>query len=461
MSTSSEPRTYSRAYRGWLLAVLILVNALTLADRQGIASTAQMIKEDLHFTDSEMGMLLGLGFAFFYSVLGLPIARLAEYTSRTKLVAASLALFGVMTALCASAYTFSRFMVCRVVVGVGDAGFGPPVASLIGDHYPKEKRASAMSIIWLGAPLGVIFGSYGVWLAQVAGWRAIFIAIGAAGMLVALLAALTLREPARGMADVSGLASGKPPSIWAVFRFLFAKRSMVQVLIGCGIAAIAMNSIGQFIAQFLVRSFHVAPKDLGLLLSVVAVVAMGAGLLLGGMGVDRASRFDQRWYVWIPSITLLLAAPAFVLGFNRPTLASTIAVLMAGHLVLFVYFTPTLAIAQNMVAANMRASSAAIVALVLNLVGSGIGPTLTGFLSDVFAKRAFTAGDYVALCPGGVSAADSTPAIAEACQQASAVGLRHALMAVSLLTVWAAVHYFLAARHFRRDLDTQFEPVRP
>src|SRR5262249_16799581 len=142
------------------------------------------------------------------------------------------------------------------------------------------------------------------------------------------------------------------------------------------------------------------------MLGLVAGAAMASGLLIGGFGVDWAGRFDRRWYVWLPGIGLALATPGFLLGFNQPSLTATVVVLIVAHMVLFVYYTPSLAIAQNMVGASMRASSAFIIQLVLSLVGIGIGPTLAGFLSDGFAKRAFALGDhggeYAALCPGGV-----------------------------------------------------------
>jgi hypothetical protein len=188
---------------------------------------------------------------------------------------------------------------------------------------------------------------------------------------------------------------------------------------------------------------------------------MSSGLLLGGFGVDWAGRFDRRWYVWGPAITLFLAAPAFILAFNQPTIPRTVLALMAAHLVLFVFFTPTLAIAQNMVAANMRASSAFAVATVLGLVGIGLGPTLMGFLSDRFARRAFTLGEYATLCPGGTPPADAARTLADSCLNASATGVRQALMAMSLICIWAAAHYFYAARNLRRDLDTHFQPLRP
>jgi len=160
-------QTFSKAYRAWLLAILLVSNALNLADRLGMAAVSQAIKFDLRFTDAQMGLIQGLGFAILYTLLGLPIARLAEHTNRTRIIAGSLAIFGAMVWLCSTASSFARLLLFRVGVSVGDAGFGPPVASLIGDHYPMEKRASAMSIIWLGAPLGVVVGS------SVGGWMAV------------------------------------------------------------------------------------------------------------------------------------------------------------------------------------------------------------------------------------------------------------------------------------------------
>jgi predicted MFS family arabinose efflux permease len=456
---SAAAPLFSKAYRAWLLTMLLLTNAFNLADRQQIAAVAQAIKQDLRLTDSEMGMILGLGYAILYTLLGLPIARLAEHRSRAKIVAVSLAVFGAMAALCSTAQSFWRLLLFRVGVGVGDAGFGPPVASLIGDHYPQEKRASVMSIIWLGAPIGVVSGSFfGGWMAEHVSWRAAFIAIGSPALLVAVLAFVTLKEPPRGMSDRRSTSSAPPPSTWTVLKFLMAKPSMRHILIGCGLAATAMNAIGQYLGQFLVRNYPMGLATAGALLGTLGGAAMASGLALGGFGVDWAGRFDKRWYVWGPAIGLVLSAPAFALGFNQPTLVSTIAVLMAGHIVLFIYYTPTLALAQNMVGASMRASSAFAVSVFLGLVGIGLGPTLVGALSDLFARHAFSLGEYSVLCANVASGTGGTPAPIEACNQASAVGVRQALTAMSLLFVWAAVHYLLAARSLRRDLETHYEP---
>jgi predicted MFS family arabinose efflux permease len=448
-------QTFSKPYRAWLLTVLLVSNALNLADRLGMAAVSQAIKVDLRFTDAQMGLIQGLGFAILYTLLGLPIARLAEHTNRTRIIAGSLAIFGAMVWLCSTATTFARLLLFRVGVSIGDAGFGPPVASLVGDHYPMHKRASVMSIIWLGAPLGVVVGSnVGGWMAEHVSWRASFVAIGIPGLLVSLLAFFTLREPPRGMSDATAVA-GPPPSIRVVLKFLLSKRSMWHILIGCALAAIGMNAIGQFLAAFLTRNYHLGFAQTGRLLSLIAGGAMASGLALGGFGVDWAGRFDKRWYVWGPAIGLAIAAPAFLVGFYQDSLTSAIAVLMLAHVALFVYFTPTLAMAQNMVGANMRASSAFTVALVLGLIGVGIGPTLLGFLSDMFAKAAFAPGNFKLACPGGAPPHGTLTAVQQTCAAASATGIRHAMMAMSVFLIWAAVHYLMAARTLRADLLRQ------
>ncbi len=463
MASPSTPPVFSKGYRTWLLTLLVIINALNLADRQGLAASVQAIKVDLKFTDSELGFIQGLGFAVFYTLMGLPLARLAERASRTKIIAGCIALFGVMVALCSTAKSFLGLLVFRVGVGVGDAGFTTPVASLIGDHYRMEKRASVMSIIWLGAPLGVVFGTAGAgYLAQYVSWRASFIVIGSLAILVAIVAFLTFREPIRGTCDPEPLSHAQsPPSTWVVFRFLFSKRSMWHVLIGCSLAAISMNAIGQFLSAFLIRNYHIGLAAAGRLLALIATPAMAFGLLVGGFGVDWAGRSDKRWYVWGPALGVAIAAPLFVLGFNETALPVAVVALIAAHLCMFLYYAPSLALAQNMVGANMRASSAFVVAFVLGLVGIGLGPTIVGVLSEQFAKHTFALGNFEAMCPGGIPPHGAPQALVAACGSASASGLREALVVMALLGLWSGLHYLLAGRDLIRDLDTHYQPVDP
>jgi predicted MFS family arabinose efflux permease len=447
---------FSRGYRAWLLTMLVLISALNLADRQGLAASSQALKLDLKFTDSQMGLLQGLPFAVFYTLMGLPLARLAEHRSRTRLIAACVGLFGVMATLCSTAQGFGRLVLFRIGVGISDGGFAPPVGSLIGDHYPMARRASAMAVIWLGAPLGVVAGSVlGGYLAQNYGWRTTFTAIGLAGVAVSLLVLLTLREPKRGAFDPEQASRGPPPSAWNAAVFLFSKPAMRQTMIAGALAGTSMNAIGQFLNPFLARNFLLGPAEVGRLLGLIAGVSMASGLLLGGFGVDWATRFDRRWFVWAPALGLLLATPLFILGFTSGSLQTTVIILICAHVSMFVFYSPTLAIAQNMVGANMRASSAFVMSgLVLGLVGIGVGPTLVGFLSDRFGSHVFPA--YMASCPGGRAPHGALPALAESCRSAGATGVRQALMVMALLCLWSAVHYLLAARTLRRDLDTHY-----
>jgi predicted MFS family arabinose efflux permease len=455
-------QVYSKGYRAWLLTVLMAMNALNLTDRQLMASMSQAIKLDIRITDAQLGIIQGFGFAIFYTFFGLAIARAAEHFSRTRIIAASIGLFGVMVSLCSSAHSFARLLLFRVGVGVGDAGFGPPVASLIGDHYKMDRRAPAMAIIWLGAPLGAVTGAaFGGWMAEQNSWRTAFVIVGVVGLCVGLIAFLSLREPPRGMSDPAGVVTGAPPSTLEMLKFMLAKPSMRQFLIGCGLAATAMNGIGQFFLPFMVRNYHIGSAEAGRFLALVAGVGMASGLVIGGFGVGRAGRSDKRWYAWAPAIGLVLSALFFVLGFAQPTAGGAVGLLVLAHVALFVYYTPTLAIAQNMVGASMRASSGFLISVVLGLVGIGLGPTLVGFLSDAYATHAFAIGSYASMCPKGLPPPGAAADLAAACRDASASGIRHALMTAALIAVWGAIHYMLAARQVRADLEKLYVPKEP
>jgi predicted MFS family arabinose efflux permease len=459
MATSSSVTAaappFSKIYRGWLLFVLFLMSALNLADRQGMAAIAPAVKHDLSLSDTELGMILGLGFAIFFALMALPVARFAEHHNRTRIIAVAAGVFGVALSLCSLAGGFWQFLLLRIGVGSGESGLGPPTASLLGDHFPPEKRASANTVVWLGAPAGAVGGAVlGGLLAQYIGWRVWFFALGVPALVVSALCLFTLREPERGTFDAR--AHTHPPPMMEVLRFLWSKKSFRQILIGAGLAAISLNALGQFFARFFVSNFHLGLAQAGAILGLMAGTSMASGMALGGFGMDRAARHDRRWYVWGPAIGLCLATPLFAFGLAQPTLYGAVGVLLLGHVALFVFWTPTMALAQNMVGAEMRASSYFVVSVVISLVGIGLGPTLAGILSDTFANLALP--NFSALCPGGSPAEGSTEAMAAACLSASADGVRTSIITMSLFFAWAGVHYFLAARDLRQDLDTHYSP---
>jgi MFS family permease len=451
-------------YRAWALFILMLLNALNVADRQGLAAVAPALKSDLRLTDTEMGLIQGLAFAIFHSLLGLPLARLAEHRSRTRIVAASMAMFACFSALAAQVRGFTALLVCRVGVSIGDAGLGPPVSSLLGDHYPANRRASATTIIWLGAPVGALLGSaIGGWTAQHSNWRNWFIGLAVPAALVALMAWLTLVEPRRGSYDAlpsnagaSGPDATAIPTFATAMRFLLSKPAMRHVLLGASFAAIALNGLGQFWPRYLIAVFHIGTAAAGRFLGLFAVVSMASGLALGGFGVGWAAKRDRRWYAWGPAIALAISMPLYEMGFLQPTLPRTLSLLVPAQIALFVFFTPTLTIAQNMVGATMRASSAFTATIVISLVGTGLGPILVGAISDLVARHTFTLGQFRSACPGGAALPAANSLIQHACTEASSRGISTAMASITALLLLGSLHFLIAARTIRADLDMQY-----
>lgn len=448
--------SFSRSYRTWLLTLMLAVNVLNMADRQGLAAIAPALKADLRLSDTELGLIQGLGFAIFYTVMGLPLARLAESRRRVTIIGVSVAVFATMAALCGSARNFTQILAARIGVAIGDAGFGPPVSSLLGDHFPAQRRTTIMTIIWLGAPIGAVLGSaVGGWVAQTMGWRSWFILLSVPSLVVAALVLLTLREPPRGMIDGGIADEGPPPPMRDVIAFLWSKRSMRHVLIGSALGAIALNGIGQFLGRFLVSSLNLSLEEAGATLGLLSLTAMASGFALGGFGMDWAARSDRAWYARGPAVALLVSVPLLILGFAQDDLTLSLVFLLFGQVALFIFFTPSLALAQNMVDARMRASSAFVIAVMVSLIGTGIGPTITGILSDFYASRAFDQGSFPAVCLGALQAQQ----FAVTCEAASSSGLRHALLTLPLLAGLASVHFWLASRSLAADLDRQYQPA--
>jgi predicted MFS family arabinose efflux permease len=451
---------FSRGYRAWLLTLLLLIWAFNFADRFVIATLSQAIKLDLGISDFQIGLLQGLGFAVLYTALGLPIARLAERKSRILLIAGSMAVWSATVAAGGLARSFAQLMLARIGVGAGDAGFMTPVGSLLGDHYPPARRASAWSIINLASPIGSLVGAVlGGWIAQHYGWRTALVAVGLPGSVLALLAATTLREPPRGHAEGGLAADAVLPSTLEVFRTLFAKPAFRQVLIAAGLTALGMNGIGQFLFTFFVRTYHMGFAEAGLRFGLVSFFSLSAGLLLGGFGGDRLVRRDERWHAWGSAIGVVCAGPLYMIAFLQVDPLPATILIMVAAIFLFLFYAPTAAMIQNMATPLSRASAGYIYAFVLGVGGAGLGPTVLGLVSDLFAGHAFTLGDYRALCPNGSPPAGAAAELADACRAASALGLRNAVMTAAGCFLWGGLHFLLAARTLRADMHRAAAPA--
>lgn len=447
---------YSRGYLAWMLFLLFLVEAVGFMERVIIQTIGQSIKEDLRLSDLQLGLLGGFSFAILYSSLGLPLARLVERYSRVTILSASVAFFSVMAALCGTAPGYVHLILYRIGVGVGEAGLQPSVVSLLGDHYPANRRSAALTVAMLGVPFGSLLGSIGGgFLAEHVSWRVAFVVVAAPGIVIALLVWLTLREPPRGYSDGASAAKSKepPPPMKAVFRLLWSKRSFRHAIAGVAFASMGIGAMGAFMHPFFVRHYQLGVTDAALMFGLSSFVAVTAGMAISGFGVGWLSRWNAKWYALVPAIGTLCAAPFYVFALRAPTPMGAVLMITAGSLCSISYQTPTISLLQNMVQARMRATAAFTFFFTGALIGQGLGPPLFGLVSDLMAARDFGLGDYAALCPGGRSLPGATADLQSACAGSSAAGIRDGAIAIGLFFLMASLQFFLASRSVTRDIE--------
>ena len=445
---AAGPR-FGVGYRSWLLALLVAIYACSFVDRVIISTVGPAIIRELKLSDLQFGVLGGLAFALFYAAFGIPIAWLAERRSRVGIIAVCIALWSLMTVLCGFTQAYWQLLLCRMGVGVGEGGCSPAAHSLISDHYPPRKRASALAIYSIGVPIGSMLGAVaGGFIAEAFSWRAALVVVGLPGLLLALLARFTLREPARGRSEGLAVADKAPP-LPEVLKRLVRKPTVVLFILGMVFTNLAASSVSVFTPLYLVRSFHLGLARVGLLYGMVVGVSGVVGMLAGGFGADAAGARDARWYAWGPAIGSALAFPAYLLAFSRQDAGAAVGFIFLGYLLLSLYFAPTFAVVQNLMEPRMRASASALLFLAINIVGQGLGPTVMGLTSDLFAARLFAPGDYHSLCP---AVRGAPTAVAAACAHASAAGLQRSILLICGFFLCGSAMYAAASRLIRRDL---------
>ena len=439
----------SRAYRGWVLTLFLLIAMFGFVDRQIISALGQPIKLELGLTDAELGLLGGLVFALLNSLLTIPIARLAETRRRVTIISIGVFLWSAATCLCGVAQGFGQLVLARLAVGVGEAAGTPATSSVLADYFARDRRTSAAAVYVLAVPLGALIGAAGGgYIAQHANWRMAFVAAGLPGIVLGLLLALTIREPIRGHYDAPGVAGEGAPPLTAVIRRMFDRPAFLHVMIGSTVASMGGFGINYFLAPYFFRSFGLDFAQGGLLSGLISAIPGSISMLGGGLLTDRLGRKDARFYAWVPGVGALLTTPLYAVSFLQGGWPAATAMLMVTGLVQYFYLPASLGVSANIMAPRMRASAAAIVGIMTNLVGAGLGPLLVGSLSDLFARQAFGPGFGVACA--GVKAAQT--AAAGACGHASAAGLQWACIATALVYLWAAIHFALAARTLKRDM---------
>ncbi|HUD92957.1 MFS transporter [Sphingobium sp.] len=426
-----------------MLFLMTLTYTSSFMDRTVLSIIQNPIKEELGLSDTQLGILGGFAFALFYSTLGIPVARLAERMDRRWLITISLAIWSVATAASGLAKGFASLFAFRVAVGVGEAGASPPAHSLITDFFAPERRGTAFSIYSLGVSAGVLTGSIaGGYVAQAYGWRMTFAIFGIPGILLAILIPLTIKEPRRGRLDPPRPPDEALPTLKEVLHRFARKRALSHSVAGASIAAFGSYSIISFSAPFFIRAHGASLPEAGLFLGLTSGLSAGVGIFLSGFLTDRMSRRDARWAVWIPAIGFGLAVPLYIAGFLVPSKAAAMTILLIPPALQYLYLGPTMGLMHNLVTPRMRATTTAILYLAVNLFGMGLGPPITGYVSDMLA----------ASMGGGARCHGAMASLDQLCRVAAATGVRWALVIGTLAFLWAAIHYLIAARTLRSDL---------
>ena len=382
------PQAASLAYRSYVLVVLVIVYTFNFIDRQIVGILAVPIKAELHLSDSQLGLMGGLAFALFYTLLGIPIARLADRFSRTSIMTAALALWSLMTAVCGLTQSFTQLFLARVGVGVGEAGGVAPAYSLICDYFPSKERARALSVYSFGIPVGAASGIVlGGYITSLMSWRMAFFIVGLAGLLITPLLKFTVREPERGALDPELVDGAPAPSLLQVIAVLARKASFWGLSLGAASASMMGYGLFFWAPSFLVRSFHLTLLQASLGFGALVLLGGLIGIWFGGALADRYGEKRRAMYAYIPAAAFLATVPFYAAGVLSTTLWISFAVLLVPTALGLAWLGPVLAAVQHLVPGNMRATASALFLFINNLIGIGLGTTLIGVVSDLTRTR--------------------------------------------------------------------------
>lgn len=383
-SSNASLNTTQGASERYVLSVLMVIYTLNLLDRQIVNILAEPIKQDLQLSDWQIGVMSGLAFALFYSLLGIPLARWADRptSNRSLLISAALAVWSGMTALCGLATNFISLLAARIGVGVGEAGCSPAAHSLISDLVPQERRATALAFFSLGIPIGKLLGMIlGGAIAQVLGWREAFIIVGLPGLAVAALTVFTVKDP-RMVSPVARQGAAPPQA--PLSEALRASPAFWYTTIACSFCSFLSFGQTAFFGSLFIRVHGWSVGEAGLFLGLALGAAGIVGTWLGGRASDRAARRTPSALVLIPGTCCFLGAILVAAGALTSNAELALLLIAVGIGLNSTWYGPCFALIQALNPPERRATASAINLTMVNLIGLGTGPVLFGIASDLF-----------------------------------------------------------------------------
>ncbi|MGH6649493.1 MAG: spinster family MFS transporter [Sphingopyxis sp.] len=400
--TLSPSATKPAARPGFVLGMLCFVYVLNFLDRQLLSILAKPIQDALKITDGQLGLISGLYFAMFYCFIAIPVGWFADRTSRVRVLSLACAVWSGATVACGMASNYTQLAIARMVVGFGEAGGVPPSYAIITDTYPPGKRAAALGIFNLGPAIGAAAGvAFGAAIAEHFGWRIPFITVGVIGIVTALAVWLTVREPTRGATDVAAPASSASADdkaeFWPTVRMFLSHPVLMLAALGSGATQFVTYGLGNFAVLFLMREKGMELGDVAVWYALVLLVGMGGGMIVSGRVIDRMVKKSRAGYAIAPALSLVVAMP-FYIGFVwAPGWPLALALLTVVMVFNYFYLSASVALVQEEVKPNQRVLSGALLLLIMNFIGLGLGPTWVGFASDWFKAQGDAHGLQTAL----------------------------------------------------------------
>jgi len=384
---NQQVEDYSAGYKRFVLVMLTIVYAFNFIDRQILVILQEPIKADMGLSDAQLGLLSGFSFALIYVTAGIPIAYWADRGNRRNIVSLALAVWSGMTALSGFVQNYGQLLAARIGVGLGEAGGSPPSHSMISDYFPPEQRGRALSFYSMGIYIGILFGfAFGGMIAEAFGWRMAFLVVGIPGVLFAVVLRLSVQEPIRGRWDTAA-ETAQRPSFAETMEVLKQLPSFWYIAFGCALMAFVGYGVGNFFPSFLIRNHGLSISQVGMVLALVSGIGGAAGTYLGGYLGDRFGARDPRWYLWVPMYGGLIAFGPYLYVLLTDNTTHLLIILIFTNILTALYLGPSIAMSHALVPPSMRALTSAILFFVLNMIGLGLGPFLTGLTSDLLAPR--------------------------------------------------------------------------
>lgn len=406
----------------YIVFVLYLVNVVLVVDKVIFSVLLEPIRAEFGLSDSQLGILAGTVYAVSMGLASIPLGMLADRVSRRNIIASCLMIWSGMTALCGMAANYVQLLIARCGVGMGEAGGGPASLSLISDLFSHKRRATAMAIFSLGTPTAALINlGLNTKLVNWYGWRMTLVIVSVVGIALAILMMLSVPEPKRGSSDkIEG--SVKAPPFLEVMQFVFRQKSLLRILLATLVAYVVLAGVSSWHFSYLIRTFNIELHVVGPILGAAIAGTGIVGLMIAGITADYFGKRDEKWRTRIMGIGALLSIACGIGAFTSSVWSVNVIFAALFAATVNVWLGPVYALTQSLVGLRMRATVGAIIFMIANMIGYGIGPMLLGFLSDMFTAMEF-----------GNS-------------------LKSAILTVIMLNFITAIYFFRAGKTLNEDL---------